>query len=176
MDGAERTYSMTEIREERRVAALLLALQQRRLDALAKIDEGTAELEQADREIEALARGEAEPKQPAVATPPDEDPRTIGERLKKILMDRTGIWLEPRDTLAEMDKHGWVDTDPDKAIQRVRHSLRRLADSNPSIERDNSGATYRYRWRRDIDGHAPVAVSSANGMAYPALPGGRTDG
>ena len=172
MDGADRTYSMSEIREKRRAEAQWLALHQRKLDALAKIDEGTAELEQVEREMEALARGEAEPKQPAVTAPPDEDPRTIGERLKKILMERTDAWLEPRDFLAEMDERGWVDTDPDKAIQRVRHSLRRLADGNPGVERDNSGATYRYRWRRDMDGHAPVAVSPANGIAYAALPRG----
>ncbi len=165
----ERSYSKSEIRERRVALQQRLTLQQRQLDALAKMDEAADELEQVEREMEALDRGGAQPEQPAEATPPDE-PHAIGERSQKILMDRAGTWLVPRAILADMEGRGWVDTDDtNKAMQRLRHALRRLADSNPNVERDETGATYRYRWRSDIDGYAPAAVSHANGVAYPAL-------
>ena len=151
-------------------------MQQRQLDALAKMDEAADELEQIEREMEALDRGGAQPEQPAEATSPDE-PHAIGERSQKILMDRAGTWLVPRAILADMDGRGWVDTDDtNKAMQRLRHALRRLADSNPSVERDESGTTYRYRWRPDMDGYALTPVAPANGAAYPALQRGRSDG
>lgn len=173
MSTDERTYSMSEIREQRRVTSQRLALEQRRLDALAKMDEAASELEQAERELDALRRGETQAEQPAEAVSPEPEPRTIGERSAKILKDHAGTWLEPRDILTEMNEHGWVDTDSGKAIQRLRHSLRRLAQSNPQVDRDESGMTYRYKWRSDMDGYAATAVSHANGAPYPALERGQ---
>lgn len=170
----ERTYSKSEIRERRVALQQRLTLQQRQLDALAKMDEAADELEQVEREMEALDRGGAQPEQPAEAAPPE--PHFIGERSLTILMDRADTWLIPRDVLTDMEKRGWIDTDTNHAMQRLRHALRRLADSNPNVERDESGTTYRYRWRSGIDGYAPTAVSHANGVAYPALQRGLSDG
>lgn len=172
----ERTYSKSEIREKRRAMEQRLALEQRQLEALVKMDEAADEFEQAERELEALDREGTKPEQPAETTPPDPEPRAIGERSKTILMDRANIWLEPRDILADMDKRKWVDTDHAHAIQRLRHALRRLAQSDPNVERDESGSTYRYRYVERMDGYAPTAVSNANGAQYPALQGGRTGG
>jgi hypothetical protein len=173
MDSTERTYSVSEIREQRRVTAQRLALQQRQLDALAKMDEAADELEQVEREMEALDRGETQPEHPAEAV--SREPHAIGERSTKILEDHADIWLYPRDILAEMDKRGWMDTDPGHAIQRLRHSLRRLAQNNPQIERDETGTTYRYRYRSRIEGYALIPVEHPNGTARPALQGGRAD-
>lgn len=169
---SERTYSMSEIREQRRVTAQRLALEQRRLDALAKMDDAAAELEQAERELDALRRGETQAGEPAQAVPFEPEPHAIGERSVKIIKDGAGAWLEPRDIFAEMDRRGWVDASEAAVLQRLRHSLRRLADNNPNVERDESRTTFRYRWRSDMEGYAPTAVSRANGTAYPALPRG----
>lgn len=172
MDNDGRTFSTSEIRERRRRLEQQLALQQRQLDALAKMDEAAAELEQAERDMDALSRGDVQPEQPAGAVHPDSEPHAIGERSAKILQERAGTWLIPRDIMAEMDKRGWMDTDPAHAIQRLRHSLRRLAHSNPNVERDESGATYRYRWRAETESYALTVVPYVNGAAYPALQGG----
>jgi len=173
----ERTYSMSEIREQRRVTTQRLALEQRRLDALAKMDEAAAELEQAERELEALRRGETQAGEPAEAVHGEPEPHAIGERSAKILEDHADTWLVPRDILAEMDKRGWVDTDTTHALQRLRHALRRVAISNPNVERDESGATFRYRYVSSrIDGFAVSAVPQGNGAAYPALQRGQSNG
>jgi hypothetical protein len=174
MDSSDRTYRMAEIREERRVAALLLALQQRRLDALAKMDEASDELEQAERELAALMRGETQPGQPAETVTPE--PRTIGERTLKILEDHPDAWLTVRDVLTGMDERGWLDTDPKHAMQRLRHCLPRLVRANEHVECDQDDMTHRYRARSRMDGYALVAVPHANGAAYPALQGGHNDG
>jgi hypothetical protein len=173
MDNDERTFRTSEIREQRRRLEQRLALQQRELDALAKMDEAAAELEQVEREMEALSRGDAEPQQPAEAVHTDSEPNATGERSAKILKDKAGTWLVPREIMAEMDKRGWVDGPPDLVIGRLRHSLRRLADNHPNIERDESDTTYRYRWRADTeDDSAPALVPYANGVAYPVPQGG----
>jgi hypothetical protein len=182
MDTDERTYSMSEIREKRRAAEQLLALQQRQLAALAKIDEGTAELEQVEREMEALAHGETQPEQPDEAVPPEpqatgeREPQAIGERTLKILQDHQGIWRAGRDVLADMEKRGWVDTDTDHAMQRLRHSLSRLARSNDQVECNKNGMTYLYRYVPRVDSDLLVPVPHPNGVAYPALQGGPSDG
>jgi len=197
MDHDERTYSKSEIREQRREAEKRLPLEQRRLAALAKIDEAHEELEQVERELEALDRERTSPEQPADAeeleqvereletldrerTSPEQpaeadspEPTTIGERMLKIMKEHADIWLEPRNVLAELDKRGWMDTDPGHGIQRVRHSLRRLANSNPHVERDESGPTFRYRYVSRPDTDAPVPIARINGVPHSALQGGR---
>ena len=173
----ERTYSKTEIREKRRAMEQRLALEQRQLEALIKMDEAADALEQAERELKALDSGSLQPERATTeAVQPDPDLRAIGERSAKILEDHAGNWLVPREILAEMDERGWIETDDiNKAMQRLRHALKRLAD-NERIERDESGVTNRYRWRPSLDSYAPVAVSHANGPVHPALYGGRADG
>jgi hypothetical protein len=173
MDNDGRTFSTSEIRERRRRLEQQVALQQRQLEALAKMDEAAAELEQAERDMEALSHGGSPPQQPADGTVHlDPEPQATGERSVKILKDQAGTWFEPREIMAEMDRRGWLNTDPHLAIGRLRHSLRRLADNNPRVERDQSGATYRYRWRTDTEDRALTPVPHANGTAYPALQGG----
>jgi hypothetical protein len=170
----ERTYSKSEIRERKLALQRQLDLQQRELDALAKMDEARDALEQVEREKEALARGDAQPEQPAETA--HSEPHAIGERSLKILMDHPDTWLIPRGILAEMDKRDWVDTTPELAIQRLRHALRRLAQSNPNVERDETGPTYRYRWRSRMDGYALATVAQITRPAYPVLQRGLADG
>jgi hypothetical protein len=193
MDSDERTFRTSEIREQRRRLERRVALQQRQLEALAKLDEAAAELEQverdlqqAERDMEAPPREDAQPRQPAEVVHPDAQPRqpaevvhpdaepsATGERSAKILKDQAGTWLAPRAIMAEMEKRGWVDGPSDLVIGRLRHSLRRLADNHPSIERDESNTTYRYRWRPDAeDDRALALVPDANGAAYPVPSGG----
>lgn len=173
MDNDERTFRTSEIREQRRLLEQRLALQQRQLEALAKMDEAAAELEQVERDMEALSRGDAGPQQPAEAVQPDPEPYATGERSVKILKDQAGRWLAPREIMAEMERRGWADGPPDLIIGRLRHSLRRLGDKHPNIERDETGQTYHYRWRPDTeDGPASALVPYANGAAYRAPQGG----
>jgi hypothetical protein len=72
----ERTFSKSAIRERRLALQRQLALQQRQLEALAKLDDAADELERVEREIEALSRGEtqAEPEQPVEAVPGEPQP------------------------------------------------------------------------------------------------------
>ena len=214
MDGEVGTYSKSGIREQRRNAEKRLALQekrlalqQRRLAALAKIDEGheeleqaereNEELEQAEREMEALdregtsseqpveaerleqaeremaaARENAEPEQPAEAV--TEEPKTISERSKYILMERPGAKHSPRNIADKMYANGWVDADIniDVILQRLRHSLRRLAARDPDIERDESGTTFFYWYVSRPDSDASVPVARINGVSRPAVQGG----
>lgn len=174
MNADERIYSMSEIRERRRATSQMLALQQRQLDALAKMDEAAAELEQVEREMEALSRGGPQPEQPTEALP--QEPKTTGERALKILRDdHPDTWLYVRDVLAGMEERGWVDTDRNVAMQRLRHSLPRLVQSNARVERDETDTGHRYRYVSRTDGYASAAVSRANGAAYPALQGRQND-
>jgi hypothetical protein len=168
---SERIYSMTEIREERRVAALLLALQQRRLDALAKMDEAADELEQVEREMEALKRGESQPEQPASAE--TSEPKTIGERVLKVLEDHADTWMTVRDVQLDMAGREWwdADTDTTHAMQRLRHCLPRLVRSNDHVEVNQNEMTHLYR-ARSVETYAVVAVPNVNGATYPALPKG----
>jgi hypothetical protein len=215
MDGEVGTYSTRSIREQRRYAEKRLALQerrlavqQRRLAALAKIDEGHEELEQAERENEELdqaerelealdhertsseqpveaegleqveremaasAREYAEPEQLAEAV--TEEPKTIRGRSKFIMMEQPGTKLSPRDIAVKMYANGWVDSDTsmDVILQRLRHSLRRLAARDPHIERDESGITHYYWYVSRPDSDASVPMAHINGASPRALQGG----
>ena len=170
----ERTYSKSEIREKRRELSQRLALQQRQLDALAKMDEAADELEQVEREMAALARGGTEPEQPADAAPPE--PQMRGERAVAIIRDdHPDTWLPARDVLAGMVKRGWSQDD-DHALQSLRHSLRRLAIHNDHVERKADGTRYLYRYVTRSDSDAPVPSAPMNGVAVPAYQGGLSDG
>ena len=194
MDSDERTYSKRDIRVQRREAERRialdekrLALQQRHLAVLARIDEATEELEQIEREMEALdqpaetvssdraetvssdqAAETISADQPAETVSPD--PQTIGERSKLILKEHAGTWLVAREILTEMNKRGWVDTELEVAMQRLRHSLRRVAN-NPDFERDETGTTFRYRYVPRADGNALTPVLHANGGRLLGLQG-----
>jgi hypothetical protein len=215
MDGEVGTYSKSGIREQRRNAERRLALQerrlalqQRRLAALAKIDEGheeleqaereNEELEQAEREMEALdregtsseqpveaerleqverevaatARENAQPEQPAEAI--SEEPKTISERSKYIMMEQPGTKHSPRNIADKMYANGWVDADTniEVILQRLRHSLPRLVARDPDIERDDSGTTHFYWYVSRPDSDAPVPVARINGVPQPAVQGG----
>jgi hypothetical protein len=215
MDGEVGTYSKSGIREQRRNAEKRLALQerrlalqQRRLAALAKIDEGheeleqaereNEELEQAEREVEALdregtsseqpvkaegleqAEGEmtaatresAEPEQPAGTVA--EEPETISERSKYIMMERPGTRHSPRHIADKMYALGWVDADIniEVILQRLRHSLPRLVARDPDIERDASGTTHYYWYVSRLDSDASVPVARIDGVSHRAIRGG----
>jgi hypothetical protein len=175
MDRDERTFRTSEIREQRRQLERRLALQQRQLEALAKLDEAAAELEQVEQDLEQVEQGVkappyevAQPQQVAEAAHPDAEPNATGERSAKILKDQAGTWLAPRAIMAEMGKRGWMDGPPDLVIGRLRHSLRRLAENHPSIERDESSTTYRYRWNPNAKNDSPLAlVPDADSETYP---------
>jgi len=207
-------YSKSGIREQRRNAERRLALQerrvalqQRRLAALAKIDEGHEELEQAERENEELekaeremdvldregtssgkpveaevleqaahevtaARENGEPEQPARAAV--EEPKTISERSKYIMMERPGIRHSPRNIADKLYANGWVDADIniDVILQRLRHSLPRLVARDPDIERDESGTTHFYWYVSRPDSGTSVTVARIDGVPHPAVQGG----
>lgn len=199
----ERTYGKTEIRGRRLALEQQVALQQRELEVLAKIDDAYAELERIEREKEARSRGEtrldpqsaepeavssepqpAEPEVPVRAVPSElktsdpqaaehasAEPQTPGLRAEKILKDQANTWLTPREVLVGLEEHGWVNGDPEAALSRLRHSLRRLAHSHANIQRDESGTTYRYRYVLAVGDQAPTFLSHANGAAHPALGG-----
>jgi hypothetical protein len=160
------TLSMAEIREQRRQAELRLPLEQRELAALAKLEEAAEELQQVRRELAELD-SEGTPSQlPAeeaehelkaadheeisveepVEVVADEEPSAIGERTTLILKERAGTWLAARPVMAELYARKWMDADEHHAIMRVRHTLRRIAISNPHVECDESGTTKRYRY------------------------------
>jgi len=172
MDNDERTYSKSEIRERRREVSQLLALQQRQLDALAKMDEAADELEEVEREIAALTRREARAEQSGPAVPPE--PATTGERGLTILQAQPDIWLTTRQVLAEMAMRGWAAED-DHARQALRASLRRLARRNDQVERDDDGMTHSYRWVSRQDGQQ-VQAPAAHLNGHPAHQGGLSDG
>jgi hypothetical protein len=185
MDTDERTYSKSEIRERRRELEQLVALQQRQLDALAKMDEAADELDQVEREMADLASGGTQPEQSSDTEPPE--PQMTGERAVTIMReDYPDTWLAARRVLEGMDVRGWVaGKDPALVLQSLRHSLRRLALHNPNVERKTKGSTHYYRYRTSLDGDAltPVkanAVSASavavNGTARPALQGVLRDG
>lgn len=183
MDRDDRTYSKSEIRERRRELSQLVALQQRQLDALAKMDEAAEELDQVEREMAALARGETGGGQPAEAV--SAEPQMTGERALAILRDHAGTWLTVRDVLTDMLKRGWaVDTETERArvMQTLRHSLRRLALHNDHVERNGAGTTFYYRYvvpDSDVLVAVPSAVAPvprANGVALPAYQGGPNHG
>jgi hypothetical protein len=197
MDGEVGTYSKSRIREQRRDAEEWTALHQRRLAALAKIDEGHEELEQVEREMEARAREgtspeqpveaerleqaemaagtreNAEPEQPAEAV--TEEPKSISERAKYILMERPGTRYSPRQIADKMYANGWVDADVniEVTLQRLRHSLVRLAARDPDIERDESAITHYYWYVSRPDSDASVPVARINGVSHQAVQGGR---
>jgi len=173
MPTSERTYSKSEIRERRLALQQQITLEQRQLDALAKMDDAADELERVEREIAALTSGEAQPEETEQADPGA--PQTIGARVLAILEEQAGTWLTPREVLAEMDKRGWTETDPAHAIGRLRHSVRRLAQSNAHVERDETSTTYRYRYVVRVEAPAPAVVlqpslytTPGNGYAVPA--------
>lgn len=181
----ERTYSKSEIRERRRELSQLLALQQRQLDALAKMDEAADELDQVEREMAALASGGTQPEQSSETEPAE--PQMTGERALTIMRDdQPDTWLAARRVLEGMDMRGWVgDKDPVLALQSLRHSLRRLALHNPHVERKTDGSTHYYRYRTSLDSDAQIPVKvngvsasgvAVNGTAHPALHGGLSDG
>ncbi len=200
MDGEVGTYSTSSIREQRRYEEKRIALQERRLAvrhrrlaALAKIDEGheeleqaeheNEELEQAERELEALGREGTSSEQPVeaegleqLAEAVTEEPKTISERSKYIMKEQPGIKLSPRDFAVKFYANGWVEagTSMDVILQRLRHSLRRLADRDPHIERDESGITHYFWYVSHPDGDAPVPAVQVNGASHTALQGGRT--
>ena len=174
MDGDDRTYSTSEIRERRRELSQLVALQQRQLAAFAKMDEAAEELAQVEREIAALERGEAEPpEQPADITP--DEPQMTGERAVVILRDdHPDEWCDGRSVLDGFGRHGWIgDRNPDLLIQSLRHSLRRLADNHPHIERKTVNAKHLYRYVTQLDSDALIPVAHINGAAHPAPSGGQ---
>lgn len=176
MDSDERTYSKSEIRERRRELSQLVALQQRHLDALAKMDEAADELEQVEREIAALTSGETQAGQPDPVVP--SDPATTGTRSLAILKTHPGTWLHVRNVLGESAERGWTSGD-EHARQSYRAALRRLARHNDQVERDESGITHFYRWvpGRDDEQQALNVdpVMHVNGSGYPVHQGGQGD-
>jgi hypothetical protein len=164
MDSSERTYSKSEIRERRRELSQRLALQQRQLDALAKMDEAADELDQVEREMEALSRGETNTDQLAETVP--REPLGIGKRTLMILKDQPDTWLGVREVYAEWAKRGWMDGDEHLVMQRLRHCLPRLVNSNEHVERDDRGVTHLYRYRSHLEGYAPAPVPFTNGTAH----------
>jgi hypothetical protein len=186
MDNAERTYSKSEIRERRRKLEQTLALQQRQLAALAKMDEAADELDQVERELAELA--DEEPLtagQPAPDLPSDDlspyDPGTTGGRSEAILKSRPLTWLNVREVLSESAGRGWTSGD-ELARMSYRAALRRLAHNNDHIERDESGITHLYRWVPGQDDEqaaltlAPVMHANGSGYAQAAAQGGESDG
>jgi hypothetical protein len=194
MDSDELTWSKSEIRQQRREAERRFALgekrrvlEQRHLDVLAKIEEATEELGQILREMEALDQpaetvdvdraeivSDGPPPEMTSPVPPAETvmpgPQTIGERAKVIIKEHAGTWLIPREILADMEERGWVDAEREVVMQRLRHSLRRVAN-NPDFERDETGTTFRYRYVPRADGNALTPVLQANGARYPGPQG-----
>jgi len=174
MDSDERTYGKTDfrdqIREQRRTASLWVTLRQQELDALAKIDEGAGELEQVQRAMAALARGESVAESPTAVI--SLDPQMTGGRALKILESHHGARLAVRNVVDDWMKLGYSE-DTEEERKRVtailRHSLARLAAKNDHVKRDERGPTFYYWYVADTDDSAPVA--KANGTAQPALQG-----
>jgi hypothetical protein len=129
-------------------------------------------LERVEREMAASARENAEPEQLAEAV--TEEPKTIGERSKYIMMEQPGTKHSPRDIAVKMYANGWADADTnmDVTLQRLRHSLRRLAARDPHIERDESGTTFYYWYVSRPDSDASVPTAHINGVSHLALQGG----
>jgi len=174
MDSDERTYSKSEIREKRRVLSQMLALQQRQLDALAKMDEAADELDQVEREMAALARGATDPDRPADAAPAE--PEMTGERAVAVMRDdHPNLWCDGRGILGDFTTRGWVgDKDPELVLQSLRHSLWRLALHNSHVQRKTENGKHYYRYVLEPD--ALVPVTQVNGAARPALQREPSDG
>jgi hypothetical protein len=155
----ERTYSKSEIRERRRELSQLVALQQRQLAALAKMDEAADELDQVEREMAALASGGTQSEQPADAVPAE--PEMTGERAVAVMRDdHPNVWCDARGIIGDFTARGWIgDKDPDLVLQSLRHSLRRLALHNPHVERRIEGSKHYYRYVTHSNGEAPVKIS-----------------
>lgn len=173
--GDERVYSKTDIRERRRELSQLVALQQRQLAALAKMDEAADELDLVEREMAELASGGAGP-EPAETAPAE--PEMTGERAVAILRDdHPNAWCDGRGILERFQIRGWVgDKDPEHVLQSLRHSLRRLALHHPHIERrTEKGGRHYYRYVTNPAG-APVPTVKINGAAVPAYLRGASDG
>ncbi len=169
----ERMFSKTEIREKRRELSQLVALQQRQLAALAKMDEAADELDQVEREMDALTRTGNQPELPA-----DADPLMTGLRALKILEDRAGIPHNVQSILDEWMKRGWSpDTEHERVLVlgRLRHSLARLTKSNQHVQRDMTENTYYYTYVESLDSDALIPIVKINGAAHPALQGGRSE-
>jgi hypothetical protein len=172
----ERVYSKTDIRERRRELSQLVALQQRQLAALAKMDEAADELDQVEREMADLASRGADPEQPAETAPAE--PEMPGERAVVILRDdHPNAWCDGRGILEGFERHDWVgDRDPELLLQSLRHSLRRLALHHPNIERrTEKGGRHYYRYvTKPARAEAPSV--NINGTAVPAYMRGPSDG
>ncbi len=170
----ERVYSKSDIRERRRELSQLVELQQRQLAALAKMDEAAEELDQVEREMAALTSRSAEPEQPEEVGPAE--PEMTGERAVAILRDdHPNAWCDGRGILEGFAMHGWVGhRDPELVLQSLRHSLRRLAESHPYIERrTEKGGRHYYRY---VTKPSPmVPTLKINGAAVPAYMQGRID-
>lgn len=196
---AEKRLALQEKRlavQQRRLAAL--AKIDEGHEELEQAEHENRELDQAERELEALGREGTASEQPVeaeglervepemagparenaqleqLAEPVAEEPKTIGQRSKYIMMEQPGIKHSPRDFAVKMYANGWVDTDIDMNVllQRLRHSLRRLAARDPDIERDESGITHYYWYVSRPDSDASVPTAHINGVSHPVLQGG----
>jgi hypothetical protein len=164
----ERVFSKTDIRERRRELSQLVALQQRQLAALAKMDEAADELDQVEREMAELASGGTTPEQGAEPAPAE--PEMTGDRAVAILRDdHPNAWCDGRGILEGFARHDWIgDRDPEHVLQSLRHSLRRLAISHPHIERrTEKGGRHYYRYVIK-SASVPVPTVKINGAAVPA--------
>jgi hypothetical protein len=171
----DRVYSKTQIRARHRELEQLVALQQRQLAALAKMDEAAEELDLVEREMAALERRGAEPEQAADAV--SAEPEMTGERAVAVMRDdHPGLWLGARSLLGDFTRRGWIGgKDPELVLQSLRHSLRRLALHNPNVERKTEGGTHYYRYVTNSDARVPVPSVKINGTPVPALLGGPGD-
>ena len=196
---AEKRLALQERRlavQQRRLAAL--AKIDEGHEELEQAEHENRELEQAERELEALGREGTASEQPVeaeglervepeMAGPARENaeleqlaeavaevPKAIGERSKYIMMEQPGTKHSPRDLALKFYANGWVDADTsmDVILQRLRHSLRRLAARDSHVERDESGITHYYWYVSHPDSDASVPVAHINGASHPALQGG----
>ena len=123
---------------------------------------------EADRVWETLGLDEITSSDQPADVASAEEPKTIGEQSRRILKEQVGVKHSPRDIAVKLYANGWVDvgTDIDVILQRLRHSLRRIAARDPNIHRDESGTTF-YYWYA-----APAPITQIKGVSHPALQGG----
>jgi hypothetical protein len=136
-ETSERIYTRNEIRARLRVAEQLLALEQRKLSALVKMEKAAAEIEYVERAMEALDRGEGLPEPDTRLALATRGPGTAAAPALAVLMGRPGDWLSMRDILA-----GTGRADP----QSLRHALRRLTERDSRVQRRRSGQMFLYRY------------------------------
>jgi hypothetical protein len=163
-----------QIREQRRKAAQLAALQQQQLDALTKMDEAATELERVEREIAALVRGDSVPETAPETVSPV--PQMTGERAVTILESHHGARLAVRNVVDDWMKRGWSEDTPEereRVTAILRHALARAARKNAHVRRDERGPTFYYWYVSDAD--ALVPVTKVNGEAHVAHDGGLPD-